>query len=264
MFLRLHIDQLKTLSFGLLLLLAVTVFVPDAADAKVTLSTSTPPTFTSTNDASLQLNELAVYIAVNNLTGRVVQIDLTQFPKISQYTEIDSSAQGFGPDACGLVAAAAAMGGKNWEPLVGKIAQAAGKDYGKHNGIQPSEYVAVLQKVFGTEKVTVTNASTLGELYQELQAGKIVIVDIKVNATRVFPSANRPNYAHFARVLGIDIGRQEIYIENTLQGGSYWTVSLKDFVKAWEQPEISASIVPNPKHAEAVTRWAVILNPKSS
>ena len=64
-------------------------------------------------------------------------------------------------------------------------------------------------------------------------------------------------------MLGIDVTKQEIYIENTLQGGSYWTASLKDFVKAWEQPETSASIVPDPEHAEAVTCWAVILNPKS-
>jgi hypothetical protein len=62
----------------------------------------------------------------------------------------------------------------------------------------------------------------------------------------------------------MDVARQEIYIENTLQGGSYWTVSLENFVKAWEQPETSASIVRDREHAEAVTRWAVILNPKSS
>ena len=104
MFFRLHVDQPKTLLFSLLLLLAMTVCVPEAADAKVALSTSAPPTFTSTDDASIQLNEFAAYVAANNLTGRVVQIDLTQLPKVSQYTEIDSSAQGFGPDACGLVA----------------------------------------------------------------------------------------------------------------------------------------------------------------
>jgi hypothetical protein len=31
-------------------------------------------------------------------------------------------------------------------------------------------------------------------------------------------------------VLGMDGARQEIYIENTLRGGSYWTVSLQDFL----------------------------------
>lgn len=263
MFFRLHVDRPKILLFGLLLLLVATVYVPDTANAQLVLSTPPPQTFTSTDDASIQQNEFAAYIAADNLTGRVVQIDLAQYPKISQYTDIDSSARGFGPNACGFVAAAAAMGGNDWVPLVGKIAQAADKDYGQDTGIQPSKYVAALQKVFGAENVTAMNASTLGDLYQELQAGKIVIVDIQVNATRVFPSADRPNYAHFARVLGMDVARQEIYIGNTLQGGSYWTVSLEDFVKAWEQPENSASIVPDPENAEAVTRWAAILNPPS-
>jgi hypothetical protein len=263
MFFRLHVDRPKTLLFSLLLLLAVTVHVPDAANAQVALSTSTSPTFNSTDASIIQQQELAAYVTANKLSSRIAQVKLSEHPKISQYTDIDSSARGFGPDACGLVAAAAAMGGADWVPLVGVIAKAAGKNYGQDTGIEPSKYVAALQEVFGTENVTATNASTLGELYQELQAGKIVIVDIKVNTTRVFPSADRPNYAHFARVLGMDVAKQEIYIENTLQGGSYWTVSLEDFVKAWEQPETSALIVPNPENAEAVTRWAVILNPKS-
>jgi hypothetical protein len=264
MFFRLYVDQSKTILFNLLLLLVVTVYVPGAANAQIVLYPSTTPTFTSTDDSIIQQQELVVYVTANKLSSRIVQVELPKYPKISQYTDIDSSARGFGPDACGLVAAAAAMGGADWVPLVGVIAKAAGKNYDQNTGIQPSKYVAALQKVFGTENVTATNASTLGELYQELQAGKIVIVDIKINTTRVFPSGDRPSYAHFARVLGMDVATQEIYIENTLQGGSYWTVSLEDFVQAWEQPETSASIVRDREHAEAVTRWAVILNPKLS
>jgi hypothetical protein len=264
MFFRLHVDRPKTLLFSLLLLLRLTVYVPDVANAQVAMSTSIPPAFTSSDDSAIQQQELVAYVIANNLSSRMVQVELSEHPKISQYTDIDSSARGFGPDACDLVAAAAARGGAHWVPLVGVIAKAAGKNYDWDTGIQPSEYVAALQEVFGAENVTAMNASTLGELYRELQAGKIVIVDIKVNATRVFPSADPPSYSHFARVLGMDVAKQEIYIENTLQGGSYWTLSLEDFVKAWEQPETSASIVPNPEKAEAVTRWAVILNPKSS
>ncbi len=200
------------------------------------------------------------YVAASSLPSRVVQVDLVQYPKISQFTDIDSSAQGFGREACGLVAAASAMGGNDWVPLVGKIAAAAGNNYNPHSGIQPSKYVAALQKVFGAESVTAMNDSTVDDLYQALQAGKIVIVDIKVNETHVVPSANGPTYSHFARVLGMDLAKQEIYISNTLKGSSYWTVSLADFQKAWELPETSASLVPDPTHAEAVTYWAVILN----
>jgi hypothetical protein len=262
MFCRLHAIWPKTCLFGLLLALVVAVYAPGTANAQVFPSASAPSSFTNTDKSAIQQQELATYVAANNLSTRAVQVELSKQAKISQYTDIDSSDQGFGPEACGLVAAAAAVGGADWVPLVGVIAKAAGNNYGQHTGIQPSKYVAALQEVLGPENVRATNAITLGELYQELQAGKIVIVDIKVNRIRAFPSADPPNYAHFARVLGIDVAKQEIYIENTLQGGPYWTVSLADFVKAWEQPETSASIVPDPANAEAVTRWAVILEPQ--
>jgi hypothetical protein len=263
MFFKLSGDRPKTLLYELLLLAVVTLPVPDAAPDRVVLPPPSAATSFRTGGAGIGQNELTTYVTVNNLPSRVVQIDLAQYPKISQFTDIDSSARGFGRNACGLVAAAAALGGNGWVSLVGKIAQAAGKDYSADTGIQPSRYVAALQKVFGAENVTAMNAGTLDELYQALQAGKIVIVDIKVNATRVFPSADRPTYSHFARVLGMDIAKQEIYIANTLEGSAYWTVSLADFEKAWELPETSASLVPDPKHAEAVTYWAVVLNPAS-
>ncbi len=245
MFFRLSGDRLKTLLSGSLLLFAMTLHGPDAMPGHA---------------AGIPSNGAAGYTTANNLPSRVVQVDLAQYPKISQFTDIDSSAQGFGRDACGLVAAASALGGNDWVPLVEKIAQAAGRDYSTHAGIQPSKYVAALQKVFGAENVTPLNAGTLDDLYQALQAGKIVIVDIKVNALHAVPSADSPTYSHFARVLGIDPAKQEIYIANTLRGSSYWTLAWADFEKAWELPETSASEVPDPRHAEAVTNWSVVLN----
>jgi hypothetical protein len=242
----------------------MTLYTPGAAHSGVALPASSPPASSFTGGAAIRANEPpAAGAAVNSLPSSVLQVDLAQYPKVSQFTDIDSSAQGFGKEACGLVAAASAMGGSDWVPLVGEIAAAAGRDYNPYLGIQPSRYAAALKKVFGADNVTAMNRSTLDELYQALQAGKVVIVDIKVNATRVVPSANGPTYAHFARVLGIDLARQKIYIANTLKGSSYWTVSLSDFEKAWELPEISASEVPDPQHAEAVTDWAVILTPQS-
>jgi hypothetical protein len=252
----------KTLLSELLLLLALTLYPPAAAHA------ASPPTSTGAGNpqgaASLRENDLVAYVSANNLASRVVQVDLAQYPKVSQFTDIDSSAQGYGRAACGLVAAAVALDGNAWVPLVGQIAQAAGNDYSAQAGIQPSKYATALQKVFGGNNVTALNAVTLDALYQQLQAGKIVIVDIKVNALHVIPSADHPTYSHFARVLGIDAARQEIYIANTLDGSSYWTVSLADFQKAWQLPETSASLVPDPANAEAVTDWAVVLNPASS
>ncbi len=222
------------------------------------------PSFTSTDDATVQQNELVRYVESTQQPHRIVQVDLTQHPKISQFTDIDSSATGYGKNACGLVAAAAALGGKDWQPLVSKIAQAAGKNYAGDTGIQPSPYTTALQAVFGASQVRASANSTLGEVYRELAAGQVVIVDIKVNALGTVPSVLSPNYAHFARVLGLDLDRQEIYLENTLVGDPYWAVPWQDFVAAWLRPETTASDILVPRAAEEVTRWMVSINPKAS
>ena len=119
--------------------------------------------------------------------------------------------------------------------------------------------------MFGADKVKAKANSTLGDLYRELETGQVIIVDIKVNAYRRTPSVRRPNYAHFARVLGLDIDRQEIYLENTLAGDPYWIVPLEDFVAVWLSPETTVSNILAPRgEAEEVTRWLVSLNPATS
>ncbi|HET7087725.1 MAG TPA: hypothetical protein VFL17_03655 [Anaerolineae bacterium] len=216
--------------------------------------------FSDTDDAAIQYDELVAYVEASGRPRRIVQVDLEHHPKISQYTDIDSSPAGYGKNACGLVAAAAALGGEEWVSLVDQIAEAAGKNYGRYAGIQPSKYVSALLDVFGVENVTAKGRGTLGGLYRELEAGNIVIVDIKVHANTRVPSASGPNYAHFARVLGLDVDKQEIYIENTLRGGPYWTLSLDSFLATWNRPETTASIILDPQNAENVTRWAVIID----
>lgn len=213
--------------------------------------------FTTTDDAQIQQRELLAYVEAYQQPRRVVQVDLAQHPKISQFNDLDSSASGYGKNACALVAAAAALGGKDWTSLVDRIAEAAGKDYGRKTGIQPSKYTAALQEVFGADHVNARDNSTLGDVYRELEAGQVVIVDLKVNANSRTPSVKRPNYAHFARVLGMDLDRQEIYLENTLAGDPYWTLSLEDFVAVWLRPETTASNILAPREAEEVTRWLV-------
>jgi len=216
--------------------------------------------FSDTDDAGIQYDELVAYVEASGRPRRIVQVDLEHHPKISQYTDIDSSPSGYGKNACGLVAAAAALGGEEWVSLVDQIAEAAGKNYGRYAGIQPSKYVAALRDVFGVENVTAKGRGSLGGLYRELDAGNIVIVDIKVHANTRVPSASGPNYAHFARVLGLDVDKKEITVENTLRGGPYWTLSLDGFLATWNRPETTASIILDPQNAENVTRWAAIID----
>lgn len=219
-------------------------------------------TFSQVDDFNIQYNELVDYLDRVNLPVQTTQVDLNTHQKVSQYYDIDSSLAGYGKNACGLVAAAAALGGKDWVPLVAVIAQVASEHYQPATGIQPSYFVTALGQAFGATSVRALDAGSLGRLYLELAAGNIVIVDVKLNVAQGAPSASTPNLAHFARVLGLDVDRQVIYLENTVGGDSYWTVTLADFWAAWRHPETSASLILDPRHAEGVTRWAVVISGK--
>ncbi len=98
-------------------------------------------------------------------------------------------------------------------------------------------------------------------MFNALVSNQIVIVDMKVQKGTEIPSSTPDNYAHFARVLGIDKVKNggEIYIENTLSStGSYWTLNLTTFEnEIWVHPETDVSI-PAPD-AEDVTKWAVTI-----
>lgn len=217
--------------------------------------------------AAVLLLALALYVpekilaakgnAVDN--GRIVQVVLSEHAKISQFDDIDSSPTGYGKNACGLVAVAAAVGGETWTSYLPMLAYAAGSSYGQASGIQPTPLTNALQKVFGVTNVTAYNNGTLEAMYNELQEGNIVIVDLKVNSLTSVPSSQAPNFAHFARVLGMDMGREEIYLENTLRGGAYWTVSFKNFAAVWQRPETSVSEIPIAQ-PEDVTNWYVVLD----
>ena len=217
-------------------------------------------TFSQVDDFNVQYNELVDYLDRANLPIQITQVDLKTHRKISQYYDIDSSLAGYGKNACGLVAAAAAMGGDNWQPLIAVIALAAGDHYQATSGIQPSNFVAALGQALITTTVRAQDAGSLGQLYLELAAGNIVIVDVKLNDAQGVPSASPPNLAHFARVLGLDVDRQVIYLENTVGGDAYWAVTLTDFWATWQHPETSASLILDPRHVEDVTRWAVVIS----
>ena len=218
------------------------------------------PAFTAVDDAAVQVGELKDHLARSGRPARVVQGDLDGHPKVSQFDDIDASPSGYGRVACGPIAAAVALGGDDWPALLAEIVATAGDDYGARTGIQPGPYAAALRRTFGWWDVKARDRTTLGVLYDALASDRIVIVDLKVNDDRVLPSDQPPNYAHFARVLGMDVREGEIYLDNTLHGPSYWTVSLEDFMAAWRLPETSASVVLDAEGAEGVDRWAVFVD----
>jgi hypothetical protein len=212
------------------------------------------------DDYRVQVEHWARYLDAKSLPKRLVQVDLERHRKVSQYVPQVVEAYGF--NACGLVAAAAALGGAQWFPLARQIRAVSGDAYGPQTGIQPSPYARALGTVFGTEAVSEHNAWSLCDLYVALERSDTVIVDLQVgsfaNERPEMPTTVPPNYAHFARVLGLDLTLETVYIENTLKGDSaYWTVPLDTFWEVWQHPETQVSIrAPNP---EDVTRWAVVV-----
>ena len=216
------------------------------------------PSFSSTDDAAVQMAELGAYVA-DGRPVRVVQVDPEVYPKVSQIADIDSSPTGFGRVACGPMAAAVAMGGDDWPALLDAIVAAAGDDYGPRTGIQPTPYAAALRRVFGWWRIEAYDGATLGTLYHVLRSGRVVIVDVKVDDARGVPAGDGATYAHFARVLGMDVDAGEIYLENTLEGPPVWTVTFETFLAAWRRPETTATIPFDPGALEDVDRWAVAI-----
>ena len=99
-------------------------------------------------------------------------------------------------------------------------------------------------------------------MFGSLNAGKVVIVDIQVGAYATSgetPTTEHDNFAHFARVLGIDWQSEQIYIENTLSGAASWTVSLATFGDVWQYPEINVSPQPKDITPEGVNQWALTI-----
>ena len=209
--------------------------------------------FSRADDYDIQYKELLAYANLHQLPHRVLQTSLADHAKVSQYSQDVVGRYGF--DACGLVAAADSYG--NSLEVMGWIRQAAAEAYGNLTGIQPTPYTKALKAEFGVDNVQAEGEWILGEMYQAMSNGDIVIADIKVKQPDEVPSAGGPNYSHFAKILGLDLDGERIYLENTLKGGPYWDISLREFWETWKYPETTVSI--KRAGAEAVTRWAVIV-----
>ncbi len=243
------------------------------------------------DNGHLQMLELENYAWVAGLPRQGLQVDLARYHSFSQYTPAIASPQAgnFGQNACGLIAPAQAavltanprragtpQGFNAVYTLMTQIrAQAnrpgAAPAYQGATGIQPSALVQALRAspIGDHYIITARNSWTLAEMYQALLDGRIVIVDILVRQQDEIPSTTPDTFAHYARVLGIDLVRQQITLDNTLgqqDGKSYWTLSLSDFMAAWDHPETLATIRPSQVDPsikeENVNHWALVMEKK--
>ncbi len=224
-----------------------------------------------------EVAQLTEYVRANRLPAQVSQVDLNSYQAISQYSPALVSQYGY--NSCGLVAVtqwtltSSGQGNKpasltQLSSLMAAVRYHAinadgSPAYRPMTGIQPTELARAVQAA--GYKAAAYDRLSLVDLYQALANGKIVVVDLLVQGGSEIPSDNPPTYSHFARVLGIDLIRQVIYIENTLNPaqGSYWTLSLPAFLSAWQFPETQATFQPSrvdPSVVEEnVTQWALVI-----
>lgn len=148
------------------------------------------------------------------------------------------------------------------------LAEAAGPDYTRTTGIQPTPYARAAKQVFGESAVRARDRVTLVQLYEAVRSGDHVVVDYlsaesdRAVVTATALSSNDGTFAHFSRVLALDVEAGRIYLENSLRPRNEPVVSadLETFCEAWKLPEISADSQPYGVETEPVSRWMLVLD----
>jgi RHS repeat-associated protein len=200
----------------------------------------------------------------------ILNVDLAGFISINQYDyEIINN---YGSTACGIVA------GSYAGASIQKIGDAAYRNgYGPGIGIQPTNLENAYREVYSTNdtvRVLAGNdmGSVLTSMFNELNAGGIVIVDILIAISNTYGDHpltildNEGTYtsvvSHFARVLQIDFSNQTVTLDNTLgQNKDPWVVSFNDLAVSWYDPENRTN--PEQTNAEKVDFWAISIKKRS-
>ena len=130
-------------------------------------------------------------------------------------------------------------------------------------GMQPSLLARAAASVYGGNVWSKNNA-TVQDILEEIAKGNQVVVDIAIieywsaDGTQLIgePGINEDKIAsHFARVLGVDLVNNEIYLTNSIGGDAYWTLSLDEFIGVSTDPERRAD-----PQAEGVNQWILVIN----
>lgn len=166
-----------------------------------------------------------------------------------------------GYNACGIFALASSYISE-FGSMFSQIANAAVKNgYTADGGIQPSGLAQTARDVFGGQKVQEKNNFSIDGIREELFKGNCVVVDMLVKAGSEVPgvaSSGEKDFAHFARVVGVNDETKMLTIENTLNGGDSWTISYEAFMAIWDDPERRAKS--GPQNREEVHNWALVID----
>jgi hypothetical protein len=177
-------------------------------------------------------------------------------------------------NTCGPVSACAAAEAlgitMTFDECMGKMAE-FGKDYNYtlDGGIQPSDFVALMNKVFGGKiNITVINVNdsdaALKYLSMNLGEGKQVIVDYLTNQQiGVYPNSSDGPYpfSHFSRVVRYTYNQPNIVLAQTTNDDKTLTAKTTDFIASWKDPEYrAAEKTDHSDSGERIGYWMAVLS----
>jgi RHS repeat-associated protein len=126
-------------------------------------------------------------------------------------------------------------------------------------GIQPSELEKAARSTFGNDNVSVTPEIALFDLYLEVYFDKTAVTDIVINKSSGSPGNQQTlsGYAHFARVVSVDLTNESITLVNSLYEGTggTWNLSWNEYKNASNNPERLTT-----RPYEKVNQWWLILS----
>jgi RHS repeat-associated protein len=126
-------------------------------------------------------------------------------------------------------------------------------------GIQPSELEKAVRSTFGNDNVSVTPEIALFDLYLEVYFDKTAVTDIVINESSGSPGNQQTvsGYAHFARVVSVDLTNESITLVNSLHEGTggTWNLSWNEYKNASNNPERFTT----PPY-EGVNQWWLIIS----
>jgi RHS repeat-associated protein len=129
-------------------------------------------------------------------------------------------------------------------------------------GLQPSELAGYAQQFFPNASVQTMQNTSIEDMYTSLQSGNTVVVDIMVglnsdNNYVVASPLNTAQFSHFAKVVKVDLARENITLINSVQGGKggLWSIDWRTFFYASSDPEGRFT---SPLHSsETVNQWTL-------
>jgi hypothetical protein len=128
---------------------------------------------------------------------------------------------------------------------------------GNGGGLQPSELDKFASDYFGASNVSTNENWELSDLYRLVYFNHTAVVDIGIlnGNPAIADKTSGVDYAHFARIVSVNMTDGTITLADTIHGGTWNPIPWDKYINASSNPEVRGRS-PN---AENVNQWLMII-----